>query len=822
MKRISSFFLEKGSLWPSILYSRTRHWLWRVFFIIAFNLPFIAYTATNAKIQGFVLTADELYQDTENEFIELIGNVHILYQNQEIRSQKAVIFTKSKKAIFIGDVYIKSPQAEIEGDEVITDYDGDTGLIKNGIVKSNNIIFRGRTIQKLSAVDYYVLDASYTSCTNCPSTWAFDGSQIRAELGGYAYLKNTILKFGSVPVFWFPYLVLPINSQRESGLLPPALDYFDNTGTIVTLSYFWAINRSTDATFTLKNYELAGLKSLAEYRYVLSESSYGQLQTGYIHDRVFASEPRVNTYRSPDEQGDILDRWFIKYDHYYELPQNYVNRVEINLASDLQYSKDFPKETVNYGDSAMENRISFSKNTRDQHFSVDTSYYLNQLQADPLSGNDNAVHRLPALHFSQVNRPFGPFLFSFDADYTNFFRNGKAYDSIAEKDVNGSKVRYVANDKADPNCENQLTPCQPLDNLPYDPTKDIIRTGQRLELQPTLTYNFTPTPWLNVMPKVLYRETRYIFNVGDEKQNIRRYVRAEVSSRTKFSHVYGDFENPNSNRYKHEVIPQLTYTVVPWRELKNHPFFGFGQTAEAPFTSREKISNSDLNNNGLQFDYNDRLYDSHLITFSLLNKLIRRKMSGDNANYYNLANLRLEQSYDFFEASKKTKNKEPFSSIKAILEFNLPGANTVTEVTHFPYQKVADVKSKLKLYNDFGQFMKFGYTRNYTTLTPGFPVDSSTRTEGLSVAAGFTSGYINLMGGLVYNLNWANLDQESSKIKRITWITQLKPPGECWVINFARDQEIGGRPGWRLSYVFNFDGKPMPPLPPEALDEFGY
>jgi LPS-assembly protein len=89
------------------------------------------------------------------------------------------------------------------------------------------------------------------------------------------------------------------------------------------------------------------------------------------------------------------------------MPDDYIQRASINLASDLQYPKDFPLETMNHGDAAMENRVSVTKNTKDQHFSVDTSYYANLLQADPLAGNDDAVHRLPEIRWSQVEKNIG-------------------------------------------------------------------------------------------------------------------------------------------------------------------------------------------------------------------------------------------------------------------------------------------------------------------------------------------------------------------------------------------------------------------------------
>lgn len=779
-------------------------------------LPNLA-LAASAKFQGFTANADDLFRDNDNDFAELKGNVKIEYQGQQILCDRALIYLKSKKALFEGNVHITYQDVEIFGNQVLIDYDGETGMIYDGFVKSGNITFQGQEIQRLNSKEFYVIDANYSTCTNCPYTWSFEGQQIRAQLGGYAYLKNSFLKLGGFPIFWFPYLVVPINSERESGILPPSFDHFDDTGGIFTLSYFWAINRSTDATFTLKNYELAGQKLLTEYRYVLDNNSSGAIRGGFIDDRVFAKESRVNTYRSLDRKYEAITRWFVKYDHYYDLGDDVIQRANILTTRDLQYSKDFPKETLDHGDPAHENRISLTKNTYDKHFSIDSSYYINLLKADPLAANDDAVHRLPEIHFSQLNKKLGDhFLFNLDFNYTNFYRGSRYHDSIST--VKGNK--FVTNDMDDPGCEHDLKPCNPT-ILDYDPSKDVIRTGQRFDIQPSISTRIGLTDWLDVLPRVSYRETQYMFSVGDDRQNARRFVRTEVTGRTKLYKVYGDQTIERNDLYKHEIIPEITYTLIPWREQKSHPFFGAGQTTEAPFSSRDNISDVDLNNGyGFQFDYNDRIYDRNLITFSLLNKIIKKAWSGDSASYGKIASLRVYQSYDFYQESLNDPNKEPMSELGVILQFDLPHVSTYSQFKYYPSQQVTDINSNFKLYNDAGQFMKLGLTKKYT-ISPGSPVDSSTRIEDLSFAAGFTSGYINLMGGMVYNLNWFNSNSDT-KIKRITWITQIKPPGECWVLNFYRDQEIGGKPGWHFDYQFNFDGKPQPPLPPEALSEYGY
>lgn len=774
------------------------------------------------KIQGFTFSADDFTRDTEKEIIELKGNVKIAYQGQEISCDRALLFLRSKNALFQGNVQIRTPQAEIYGTEVSLDYEGSTGLIRSGFVKSGNIVFQGSLIQKLGEAEYYALDSDYTSCTNCPSSWSFVGNQIRAELGGYAYLKNTLFKIGGVPVFWLPYLVVPLKSQRETGLLPPSFDHYDDKGLVVSQSFFWAISRSTDATFTFMNYERAGPKVLGEYRYMLSEESYGNFQTGLLRDKAFAQDPRYNLYRNGNNKFTPINRWFVKYDHYFDLPNNYTNRALVNLASDLQYPKDFPKETLNHGDPSMESRASITKNTNDQHFSIDSSYNVNLLHADPLASNDDAVHRLPEFRFTQINKTIkGTGLFyNVDLNYTNFSRAGKAFDTIAQT-ATGEK--YVANQQNDPTCDNKgQNVCELIDNQAYDPTKDILRTGQRLDLQPSLSYPIKVGSVFDVVPKLSYRETQYLFNVEQDRQYARRYLRTEVSGRTSFYKVYGNTAETKTTLYKHEVIPEITYTVTPWRDQKSHPFFGTSQTTEAPFSSRDNISDADLANNfGLQFDYNDRIYDRNLITFSILNKLIRRSYDGgESPNHFRVASLRVFQSYDLYQESLSSPNKQPWSDIGAILEVGTQYFSTYTQLNYFPYQKVTNILSSVKVSNDQGQFLKLGLNRKYT-IAPGVDVDTKTRTEDLAFAAGFTSGYFNFMGGLVYNLNWMNSDSDN-RIKKTTWITQFKPPGDCWVVNFYRDQVIGGVSSWHMDFAFTFDGKPTPPLPPETLSKYGF
>jgi LPS-assembly protein len=784
--------------------------------------PF-ARAQSSAKVQGFVVNADSMFRDSENETMELEGHVQVIYQTQHLKADKAKINLRTRQAELIGHVEINSEKTTVGGTSATLDYENNTGIIYNGFVQSGQVVFSGAILQKASEDEYYVANADYTTCTNCPATWGFSGTNIRAELGGYAYIKNALLKIYSVPVFYLPYLMVPLKSDRQSGLLTPTFENSGNGGLAVSESVFWAISRNMDATLAVTNYEKRGLKSLGEYRYVLGENSYGNLNTAYLNDRAFKGDDRVRTFENPSEIGKDINRWFVKYEHYYELPNNYVERAQINLASDLQYPKDFPEETLNFGDPAMENRVSLTKNNFDQHFSVDTSYYVNMLQYNSMAGNDNAVHRLPELRFSQVDEKIGTsqFLYAVDVDYVNFSRSGQSYDDMSTSaGVGGNPaVKYVKNDCFDPSYNNQNPQCKIVRDGKFDPGTDLLRTGQRLDFN-TSVYRPINVDVIDLLPGISYRETHYEFNTADNSENIRRYARIFMSAKTTMSRVYAANDTPKADKYKHEIQPEIVATAIPWLNHTAHPFFGTGSEADGTYYSTDTLTDADVASPyGIQFDYNDRIYDRGLVTFVLNNKLVQKTWVGEIPTYLQVVSFKVFQSYDTYQANLQHSNRDPWSDIGAILDVRLNHVQTYSTANYFPTQKVTNISSRVRVNNDIGQFLQVGLAKTYL-ITPTDPVvDTTKRIEDYTLATGFLSSYMNFMGKVIYN---ANYQKEDQKLKAWVGVVELKPPGSCWVIDIAHYMPQDGDRKTKVAFVFNFDGTPKPALPPETLDQYGF
>ena len=760
----------------------------------------------SAKIQGFTITANQLVRDTEAGKIYIDGKVKIIYLNQYFEADSVVIDLIQKKANLKGNVKVQTAQYQIGGHDVQLDYESGQGLIYYGYVQSNNIRFQGNLIEKISDTEFDVEQADYTTCSNCPATWSFQASKIKAELGGYAYLKNTFFKVGHVPIFWLPYLAVPLKSDRQTGILPPTIGYTPGRGLVLADSLFWAPSRSHDFTITLKSYELGGIKPLLEYRYAVAEGTFGSAHASYIQDSVFSSDERFYRYRI-DQKDKKINRWSFQSKNQYLVDESTKVRMQTALVNDIQYPKDFYDEFKNYTDPSLENRLNISKQFTHSLITLDASYYRNLLNADPISKNEESVHRAPEIKFDSSIYKLGdsPFYYKMESTFTQFVRNNP-YDDISQTaGIDGQK--YASNNKNDPTCENKKDPtCFTTHDQVFDPAIDQIRSGQRALLKTSLlTDTFNIQDFANISSAISFNEAQYFFPVGEKRFNARHYAQLDINSRTKFYKIYDDDFKETQVKYKHEIIPEIQYTVVPWIEQERHPFFGNTSVNDDPYSSKDLIiSNNDLNSKrGLQYDFDDRVYDRNVISVSILNRVIKKRQI-DNS-YKSIFTFRLAQAYDLFQAQYGQKTDQPLSNVAATLELDLDHFQSNSQVKYSPYQYATNSTTTFSYLNEKQQYFKIGLTSNRI----------EAKQDDISFAIGFVSPYINVLTGVVFD---ASADRDSSKrLKRTSLITQLKPPGECWAVNFYYDQKESTDGQWNFTFDFSYDGKPTKVIPPAEL-----
>ena len=99
---------------------------------------------------------------------------------------------------------------------------------------------------------------------------------------GYGQVWHPSFRVKNFPVLYFPYMIFPAKTKRQSGLLMPDPGYSTRDGLTLNLPFFWAISDNTDATFNEYYMSRRGLMQGAEFRYALSPFSKGTLMLDYL------------------------------------------------------------------------------------------------------------------------------------------------------------------------------------------------------------------------------------------------------------------------------------------------------------------------------------------------------------------------------------------------------------------------------------------------------------------------------------------------------------------------------------------------------------
>ena len=170
-----------------------------------------------------------------------------------------------------------------------------------------DVYFYGETIEKLPNRRYKITKGGFSTCVQPTPRWEVTSDSVVINLGHYALAKNMLLRVKGVPLFYLPAVYYPIqNDNRATGFLMPTYGASTVRGQSLSNAFFWAIDRSQDATFFHDWYMKAGSGEGAEYRYMSNLSSSGtfrvyrfaQDNAQYETNGVITSVPESISYRT--------------------------------------------------------------------------------------------------------------------------------------------------------------------------------------------------------------------------------------------------------------------------------------------------------------------------------------------------------------------------------------------------------------------------------------------------------------------------------------------------------------------------------------------
>ncbi len=451
---------------------------------------------------GDTITADKLEYFKEEQKYVATGNVNIVKDSAVVKADKAVYFSETGDASLTGHVSIDDKDYLINTEEAEFNLDDKTGKLNNAVIffKRDKYWISGENMQKLGENHYYAKTAYFTTCDS------------------ESYRTAKVITPGDIPA-----------SQR------PDWCFKGNDTDIVVGDKMVA----TNATYRIKNLPVL-------YSPYFSAPVGSGRETGFLIPAVGNSTSKGFRYSQPffwaiDENKDatfhvdyfskrgvgtgaeyrFLDfnhegTWYAYHIRDTELHKDFfevkgadkysVGNVkaflDVNYINDKAFNKEYPKD--------FRSSISrFLQSTGEVSLALNNSraYFLSQYWVNLREGvTEHVPQKLPEIGYVLNPTAVGPAIFTLSASAANFYRSEGPH-------------------------------------------------GQRIDIQPTLSYSFGDI--VRFTQAISVRETAYNLTDGEGfgSSPHREMFQYNAQAQMRFLKNYGSFQ--------HIVEPSVEFTFIP-------------------------------------------------------------------------------------------------------------------------------------------------------------------------------------------------------------------------------------------------------------------
>jgi len=442
--------------------------------------------------------------------------------------------------------------------------------------------FWGELMEKTGPRTYKLTRGGFTSCVQPTPRWEVQAGSVTMNLDRYALLRSAVLKVKGVPLFYLPILYYPIQEDdRATGILMPTYGASTIRGQSISNAFFWAINRSHDATLFHDLFTSTGQAYGGEYRYVAGPGSQGNAETYFLNER----ETTLT-----DQFGPGTGESAFPARRSYQVRGNARHRVSdsITARGQIDYFSD-----VTVQQTYQTNVFEASNSSRSFGGNVTGSWGAYTLSgtgdvAETFFGADDASQygSGPRVSFNQSERSLlgSPVYFGFTSEYANLLRRSRFGDEEVNSGLN------------------------------------------RMDVSPLVRVPFTKWPFLTVNSSVAWRQTYWTESIDELGAQVdtgigRSFIDMQaLITGPVFVKVWDTPGSSYSERMKHVIEPQLSVQRV---------------TAVDNFDQIVQLEGTDSivgNVTQIRYGLNNRLY-------------ARRAEGGGAAVAQEILTVTLEQSY---------------------------------------------------------------------------------------------------------------------------------------------------------------------------------
>ena len=249
-------------------------WMPRVLRILcALALVLVPVSArAQLAIAGWDLSSERQERIGEDH-LRFSGNVEIKQGDTSLFAEVIEVFTNQDRAVATGNVVFTQGANRISADRADFNTKTRLGTFYNAtgiasiqpprqapqpgafaapqlIGQDTDVFFFGESVEKLGPKKYKIKDGGFTTCVQPTPRWNLQADTVVLNIDHYTTLRQAVFTVKGVPMLYLPFMYYPTNKDnRATGFLIPTYGISTLQGQSIHNAFFWAINRSQDATF---------------------------------------------------------------------------------------------------------------------------------------------------------------------------------------------------------------------------------------------------------------------------------------------------------------------------------------------------------------------------------------------------------------------------------------------------------------------------------------------------------------------------------------------------------------------------------------------
>ena len=361
------------------------------------------------RFKSVVLTADIVEYNESTGDLKAEGNIHYstLDGDQDLRADKLAYNLRTELGTFY-EARGRAASASQGGPRLLT--------------TDNPFQFEAPLVIK-AGQHYTIHDGTLTNCNPDSPWWTLSAAKSELTPGGSAIVRNGLLRLRGVPLLYMPYFRKSLKRMpRQSGFLTPTIGNSSRFGRILGQAYYWAINRSYDATVGATLYTARGLATNASLR--------GRPTKNSSFDAVFFD---VRDRGRELDDGGRLKQGGNSFDMRGQVTfgEGWRGVADLHYLSSLEFRQAFTQTYEEAVFSQIRSIGFVSKNFSTYSFNVSL---LRNEHFQSVARDDNIVIRkLPAIEFNSRPKAFGPksvpLWFSFDSSLDLISRTQRSFQT---------------------------------------------------------------------------------------------------------------------------------------------------------------------------------------------------------------------------------------------------------------------------------------------------------------------------------------------------------------------------------------------------------